>query len=145
MTASPMSASCKPSRTWVWGTGSSRSRKGLDTELSSGGGGLSAGEAQLLAFTRIFLRDPGLVILDEATSRLDPATEHLIEQAVDKLVQNRTAIIVAHRLGTVQRADDILILEDGQIIEYGERCDLAGDPDSRFYHLLETGLEEVLV
>jgi ATP-binding cassette subfamily B protein len=119
--------------------------KGLDTELSSGGGGLSAGEAQLLAFTRIFLRDPGLVILDEATSRLDPATEYLIEQAVDKLVKNRTAIIVAHRLGTVQRADDILILEDGEIIEYGERLHLLGDPDSRFYHLLETGLEEVLV
>jgi ATP-binding cassette, subfamily B, bacterial len=117
---------------------------GLDTELSSGGGGLSAGEAQLLAFTRIFLRDPGLVILDEATSRLDPATEHLIEQAVDKLVQNRTAIIVAHRLGTVQRADDILILDNGEIIEYGERLQLMGDPGSRFYHLLETGLEEVL-
>ena len=118
--------------------------KGLDTELESGGGGLSAGEAQLLAFTRIFLRDPGLVILDEATSRLDPATEHLIEQAVDKLVQNRTAIIVAHRLGTVERADDILILEDGEICEFGERLQLVGDPDSRFYHLLETGLEEVL-
>ena len=119
--------------------------KGLDTELASGGGGLSAGEAQLLAFTRIFLRDPGLIILDEATSRLDPATEHLIEQAVDKLVDRRTAIIVAHRLGTVQRADDILILEDGQILEYGERARLAEDPTSHFYHLLETGLEEVLV
>ncbi len=119
--------------------------KGLDTELESGGGGLSAGEAQLLAFTRIFLRDPGLVILDEATSRLDPATEHLIEQAVDKLVQQRTAIIVAHRLGTVQRADNILILEDGQVIEYGDRTQLMSDPGSRFYHLLETGLEEVLV
>jgi len=118
--------------------------KGLDTELESGGGGLSAGEAQLLAFTRIFLRDPGLVILDEATSRLDPATEHLIEQAVDKLIQNRTAIIVAHRLGTVERADDILIIEDGEICEFGERLQLAGDPDSRFYHLLETGMEEVL-
>jgi ATP-binding cassette subfamily B protein len=118
--------------------------KGLDTELESGGGGLSAGEAQLLAFTRIFLRDPGLVILDEATSRLDPATEHLIEQAVDKLIQNRTAIIVAHRLGTVERADDILIIEDGEICEFGERLKLASDPDSRFYHLLETGMEEVL-
>jgi ABC-type multidrug transport system fused ATPase/permease subunit len=118
--------------------------KGLDTELESGGGGLSAGEAQLLAFTRIFLRDPGLVILDEATSRLDPATEYLIEQAVDKLVRHRTAIIVAHRLGTVQRADDILILEDGRVCEYGERVRLAEDPFSRFHHLLETGLEEVL-
>ena len=118
--------------------------KGLDTELESGGGGLSAGEAQLLAFTRIFLRDPGLVILDEATSRLDPATEFLIEQAVDKLVRNRTAIIVAHRLGTVQRADDILILDHGKIIEYGERARLAEDPSSQFYHLLQTGMEEVL-
>lgn len=118
--------------------------KGLDTELESGGGGLSAGEAQLLAFTRIFLRDPGLVILDEATSRLDPATEHLIEVAVDKLIRNRTAIIVAHRLGTVQRADDILIIEDGQICEFGARLELAGDPASRFYHLLETGMEDVL-
>lgn len=117
---------------------------GLDTELESGGGGLSAGEAQLLAFTRIFLRDPGLVILDEATSRLDPATESLIEQAVGKLVRNRTAIIVAHRLGTVQRADDILILEDGHIIEYGERARLAEDPSTNFHHLLQTGLEEVL-
>jgi ATP-binding cassette, subfamily B, bacterial len=117
---------------------------GLDTELESGGGGLSAGEAQLLAFTRIFLRDPGLIILDEATSRLDPATESLIEQAVGKLVHNRTAIIVAHRLGTVQRADDILILEDGHIIEYGERAHLAEDPSTRFHHLLKTGLEEVL-
>ncbi len=118
--------------------------KGLDTELESGGGGLSAGEAQLLAFTRIFLREPGLVILDEATSRLDPATENLIERAVDKLVHGRSAIIVAHRLGTVQRADDILILENGKMVEYGERTRLAHDPTSRFYHLLQTGMEEVL-
>ena len=118
--------------------------KGLDTELESGGGGLSAGEAQLLAFTRIFLREPGLIILDEATSRLDPATEYLIERAVDKLVRGRSAIVVAHRLGTVQRADDILILENGKVIEYGERARLAQDPSSRFYHLLQTGMEEVL-
>jgi ATP-binding cassette subfamily B protein len=119
--------------------------KGLDTELESGGGGLSAGEAQLLAFTRIFLRNPGLVILDEATSRLDPATEHLIEQAVDKLAQARTAIIVAHRLATVQRADNILILDDGNVVEYGDRIQLMNDPNSRFGHLLATGMEEVLI
>ena len=68
----------------------------------------------------------------------------MIERAVDKLVHNRTAIIVAHRLGTVQRADDILILEDGMVVEYGERADLARRPETRFHHLLETGLEEVL-
>ncbi len=119
--------------------------EGLDTELESGGGGLSAGEAQLLAFTRIFLQDPGLVILDEASSRLDPATENLIERAVDALVQDRTAIVIAHRLGTVQRADEILILEEGRISEYGARAVLAADPESRFYSLLQTGMmEEVL-
>jgi ABC-type multidrug transport system fused ATPase/permease subunit len=117
---------------------------GLDTELESGGTGLSAGEAQLLAFTRVFLRNPGLVILDEASSRLDPATEQLIERAVDKLLQGRTAIIVAHRLHTVQRADKILILEAGRIREFGAYDELAGDPSSRFANLLQTGLEEVL-
>ena len=117
--------------------------EGLDTELSSGGG-LSAGEAQLLAFARVFLQDPALVILDEASSRLDPVTEHVIERAVDWLVQGRTAIVIAHRLATVQRADEIMILEQGQIREYGPRAALAGDPDSHFYRLLRTGLEEVL-
>jgi ATP-binding cassette subfamily B protein len=118
--------------------------EGLDTKLETGGRGLSAGEAQLLAFTRIFLRNPGLVILDEASSRLDPATEQLIERAVDKLLRNRTAIIIAHRLGTVVRANEIMILQDGKTIEYGDRLHLATDPDSQFYHLLQTGMEEVL-
>ena len=117
---------------------------GLDTKLETGGRGLSAGEAQLLAFTRVFLRDPGLVILDEASSRLDLATEQLIERAVDILLKDRTALIIAHRLGTVHRADEIMILQDGEIIEHGERVALASDPHSRFAHLLETGLEEVL-
>jgi len=117
---------------------------GLDTRLEAGGAGLSAGQAQLLAFTRIFLEDPGLVILDEASSRLDPATERLIERAVDRLLQDRTGIIIAHRLATVTRADDILILEDGEVVEYGERRTLAADPDSRLSHLLITGMEEVL-
>jgi ATP-binding cassette subfamily B protein len=117
---------------------------GLDTRLEAGGAGLSAGQAQLLAFTRIFLEDPGLVILDEASSRLDPATEKLIERAVDRLLQNRTGIIIAHRLATVTRADDILILEDGEVVEYGERRALANDADSRLSQLLVTGMEEVL-
>ncbi len=117
---------------------------GLDSRLEASGSGLSAGQAQLLAFTRIFLRDPGLVILDEASSRLDPATEELIERAVGRLLEDRTGIIIAHRLATIERADDILILEDGHIIESGDRMTLANDPDSRLSHLLATGLEEVL-
>ncbi|MBA3943495.1 MAG: ABC transporter ATP-binding protein [Herpetosiphonaceae bacterium] len=118
---------------------------GLDTMLAGGGQGLSAGEAQLLAFTRVLLKDPGLVILDEASSRLDPVTEHLLEQAINNLLAGRTGIIIAHRLRTVQRADEILILDRGQVAEYGPREALANDPHSRFYSLLQTGLEEALV
>lgn len=118
--------------------------RGLDTMLESGSGGLSAGQAQLLAFARIFLRDPGLVILDEASSRLDPATEVLIERAVDTLLTGRTGVIIAHRLATIHRADDILILERGRVIEYGPRLELSADPHSKFASLLRTGLEELL-
>jgi ATP-binding cassette subfamily B protein len=114
---------------------------GLDSPLAADAG-LSAGEAQLLAFARVFLANPGLVILDEASSRLDPATEQLIERAMDKLLSNRTAIIVAHRLGTVQRADEIMVLGDGRILEHAPRTQLAQDPHSHFYRLLQTGLEE---
>ncbi len=124
---------------WVAGL-----NKRLDTVLETGSAGLSAGQAQLLAFARVFLRDPGLVILDEASSRLDPVTEQLIERAVDRLLQGRTAVIIAHRLATVERADDILILEQGRVAEFGERIALTADASSRFSRLLKTGMEEVL-
>ncbi|NBC71251.1 ATP-binding cassette domain-containing protein [Paenibacillus sacheonensis] len=118
--------------------------QGLDTMLASGGGSLSAGEAQLLAFARVFLTDPGLIIMDEASSRLDPLTEQRIEEAIGRLLANRSCIIIAHRLATVQRADRIAILEDGVVIESGRREALAADPESRFSAMLATGLEEVL-
>lgn len=117
--------------------------RGLDTVLT-GSQGLSAGEAQLLALSRVFLRNPGVIIMDEASSRLDPATEHLMEQAVNKLLQGRTGIIVAHRLSTIMKVDKILILENGQIKEYGDRTALMANPNSVFSNLLKTGLEEVL-
>jgi ABC-type multidrug transport system fused ATPase/permease subunit len=126
---------------WSW---YSAQPAGLETRLQAGGVGLSAGEAQLLAFVRVFLKDPGLVILDEASSRLDPATETLLERATDRLLANRTGIVIAHRLRTVQRADAILILEGGRMIEFGPRPQLATDSNSRFYRLLQTGLEETL-
>lgn len=116
---------------------------GLDSELQRGGG-LSAGQAQLLNFARVALREPGLVILDEATSRLDLATEALIDRATERLLANRTGIIIAHRLNTVQKADMIMILENGSIAEYAERQTLMNDPESRFSALLKTGLEDVL-
>jgi ATP-binding cassette, subfamily B, bacterial len=117
--------------------------KQLDTELSSAN--LSAGEAQLLAFTRVFLSNPSVIVLDEASSRLDPATEALLERAVTKLLTGRTAIIIAHRLQTILRSDEILMLEDGKIIEHGTTKILGNDPNSRFAKLRRTGLEEVLV
>ncbi|MDQ2903431.1 MAG: ABC transporter ATP-binding protein/permease [Chloroflexota bacterium] len=116
---------------------------GLDTMLGAGGVGLSAGEAQLLAFTRVFLQDPGVIVLDEASSRLDPATAALLEQTLDRLIAGRTTIIVAHRLATIQRVDDILILDEGALREYGPRELLASDPASYFFHLLHVDLEGI--
>ncbi len=115
---------------------------GLDTKIS--GSSLSVGEAQLLAFARLFLKDPGLVILDEASSHLDPATQRLIDGAIDTLLTNRTAIIIAHRLETLQRVDDILILEQGRITEYGAREALMNDEQSVYTRLLRTGVEDLL-
>ncbi|HEU4323262.1 MAG TPA: ABC transporter ATP-binding protein [Roseiflexaceae bacterium] len=118
--------------------------QGLDTPLLAGSHSLSAGQAQLLACARVFLKDPGLVILDEASSRLDPLSERLLERAFDRLLAGRTGIIIAHRLATVQRTDRILILEGGRAVEFGLRAELLAEPDSRFARLMRTGLEEVL-
>jgi len=116
---------------------------GLETELKKAG--LSAGESQLLAFARAFITNPSIVILDEASSRLDPATEVLIEKAVNELLENRTAIVIAHRLETLEEVDEILILGDGKIKEYGDRRKLVEDKGSYYSHLREVGIEELLV
>ena len=116
---------------------------GLDSVLPRGGG-LSAGEAQLLAFTRVLLRDPGLVLLDEASSRLDPATERLLQVALERLLDTRTGVIIAHRLETLDHVDDILLLEEGRIVEHGPRDQLRADPRSQFSRLRTAGLEEYL-
>lgn len=126
-----------------------RQPRGLNTVLVAGGG-LSAGEAQLLAFARVFLKDPGLVVLDEASSRLDPASDALIERALDKLLGGegqrppRTAIIIAHKLSTVRRADKIAILDGGRLLEAGDRRALEADRGSVFAGLLRAGVEEAL-
>lgn len=105
--------------------------RGLESEVGREAG-LSAGQAQLLAFGRVFLRNPGLIVLDEASSRLDPATERLIERAVDELLRGRTAIVIAHRLETLERVDDVLVLEGGRVVEHGRRGELAGRVGMRF-------------
>jgi ABC-type multidrug transport system fused ATPase/permease subunit len=112
---------------------------GLDSMISSSGTSLSAGEAQLLAFARVFLRDPQIVILDEASSRLDPVTERRLEHAIDRLLTGRTGIVIAHRLATVQRADSIMVMQGGRILEYGVRRELLENPDSHFVSMLRTG------
>ncbi|MGI8913605.1 MAG: ABC transporter ATP-binding protein [Chloroflexota bacterium] len=104
---------------------------GLNTELSAQRG-LSAGQAQLLALVRVFLKDPALVILDEASSRLDPLTEVRLDRAITNLLHGRTAIIIAHRLAAIERADALVILDAGRIVEQGTREALANDPRSRF-------------
>ncbi|MEM7331985.1 MAG: ABC transporter ATP-binding protein [Chloroflexota bacterium] len=122
---------------WKWYTALPN---GLNTMISSGGKELSAGQAQLLAFARVFLQNPKIVILDEASSRLDPATEGLIEKAIEQLIKGRTAIIIAHRLTTIQHVDEIMIIDNGRIQEHDTRHSLLEDPTSRFNVLLNTGL-----
>ncbi|MHA1622594.1 MAG: ABC transporter ATP-binding protein [Candidatus Heimdallarchaeaceae archaeon] len=119
--------------------------KGLDTIISSSEHGISAGEAQLLALARAFIKKPNLVVLDEASSRLDPVTEKLIENAIEKLFLNRTGIVIAHRLATLNKVDEIIIIDKGRIIEQGKREELARNKESKFYKLLQTGeIEELL-
>jgi ATP-binding cassette, subfamily B, bacterial len=113
--------------------------KGLDHELGSGGVGLSAGQAQLVAMVRVFLRNPGLVVLDEASSRLDPATEALLDEALSALLRGRSALIIAHRLSTLERVDHIMVMEDGRALEYGPRGKLAVDAGGRYAALLRAG------
>ena len=110
-------------------------------------GSLSAGESQLLAFARVMLQDPGLIVLDEPSSRLDPATEARLTAAMQRLLSGRTAIVIAHRLDTVARADDILVLGAGRVIEHGSRAALARDRNSEYSRLIAAGqsvMDEVL-
>lgn len=115
---------------------------GLDTVLGPTARGLSAGEEQLVAMSRVFLGDPGVVILDEASSRLDPHTEALLERAVDRLLRGRTGVVIAHGLRTIQRADHVALLAAGRIVEQGDREALAADPTSRFAALVRAGRPE---
>lgn len=117
---------------------------GLGSELGAGGSGLSAGESQLLAFARVFLQDPGVVILDEPASRLDPATELLVADATERLFAGRTVIIIAHRLETVRLADEIMVIDAGRIAEHGARTVLAETPGTRYGALLAAGGGDLL-
>jgi ABC-type multidrug transport system fused ATPase/permease subunit len=110
---------------------------GLETVIGTGGVGMSAGEAQLLALSRAFLADPAVVVLDEPSSRLDPATEALVEAATARLLAGRTAIVIAHRLAALATVDDVAVLDHGRVVEHGPRAVLAADPTSVFSQLLD--------
>lgn len=111
---------------------------GLDTVLRSDGDGLSAGQAQLIACARILLGDPAVIVLDEASSRLDPATEQQLHRAFARMLEGRTGVIIAHRIETLHLADHILVLDRGHVVEYGPRIALEANDSSRFSHLLAT-------
>ena len=115
---------------------------GIHRELGAGGAGLSAGEAQLLALARVWLREPDLVVLDEATARIDPATEVQLETAIAELMRGRTTIVIAHRLSTLRHVDEIVVLDHGIVVEHGTREALAADTSGRFHQLLALALED---
>ena len=97
---------------------------GYDTDVAKRGGRLSAGQRQLVAFARAFLADPAVLILDEATSSLDIPSERMVQRALETVLADRTALVIAHRLSTVEIADRVLVLEHGRIVEDGPPSEL---------------------
>jgi ABC-type multidrug transport system fused ATPase/permease subunit len=113
----------------------------IHRQLGAAGTGLSAGEAQLLSLARVWMRDPDLLVLDEATARIDPETERQIEAAVARLMVGRTTLIIAHRLSTLHAVDDIVVFDRGEVTEFGARVDLVGDDESQFARLVSLSLD----
>ena len=97
---------------------------GFDTFIGDRGQKLSGGERQRISIARAFLRQAPILVLDEATSSLDSASERAVQEALDELMQNRTTLIIAHRLSTVRHADQILVLRDGEVVERGKHNEL---------------------
>ena len=116
---------------------------GYDTDVAKRGGRLSAGQRQLVAFARAFLADPAVLILDEATSSLDIPSERMIQRALETVLADRTALVIAHRLSTVQIADRVLVLEHGRIVEDGAPADLIARADGRYAALHRAWVESL--
>ena len=116
---------------------------GYDTDVAKRGGRLSAGQRQLIAFARAFLADPAVLILDEATSSLDIPSERLVQRALRTVLADRTALIIAHRLSTVEVADRVLVLEHGRILEDGTPAELIGDGEGRYAALHRAWIESL--
>ena len=98
--------------------------KGYDTGIGEAGGKLSGGQKQRISIARAVFKNPPIMILDEATSALDTESERFVQDAIDKMMQNRTSLVIAHRLSTIQKADTIVVMERGKIIEQGNHEEL---------------------
>ena len=116
---------------------------GYDTDVAKRGGRLSAGQRQLVAFARAFLADPAVLILDEATSSLDIPSERMVQRALQTVLAERTALVIAHRLSTVQTADRVLVLEHGRIVEDGPPSELIDRADGRYAALHRAWVESL--
>ena len=116
--------------------------EGLDTEVRERGSRLSAGEKQLVSLARAALVDPALLVLDEATSSLDPGTELLVERAMTQLMDGRTVVVIAHRMSTAERADRVGVVNDGQLLELGTHAELvaAGGQYASLFQTWTSGL-----
>jgi len=114
--------------------------EGMETLVGDRGIQLSGGQKQRVAIARAVLKDPKILILDEATSALDTESEKLVQDALDKLMENRTSFVIAHRLSTIKKADSILVLEDGKIAQHGTHDNLIAEKDGVYYKLNNTQL-----
>lgn len=110
---------------------------GYDYQVMERGATLSLGQRQLISFVRALVFDPDILILDEATSSIDPETESVIQFAIETLIEKRTSIIIAHRLSTIRHADNIMVLSKGEIQEYGSHEDLLKIEDGNYRGLYE--------
>jgi ATP-binding cassette subfamily B protein len=119
--------------------------QGLETELRERGGNLSSGERQLLAVARVAIRNPTVLVMDEATAFMDPSTEATLQRDLDRLLQKRTAVVIAHRLATVEASDRILVLKGGELIEQGTHVELRaqGGLYAQLADLQERGLAKL--
>ena len=110
---------------------------GYDYEVMERGATLSMGQRQLISFVRALVFDPSILILDEATSSIDPETEGVIQYAIEKLIDKRTSIIIAHRLSTIRHANNVLVMDKGRAIEFGKHDDLMQIEGGRYRELYE--------